>query len=66
MSASQQKPHMNLVVCGHVDHGKSTTTGHLLYLKGLVDPRKLDELAKESAKTGLGETFKYAWILDSV
>ena len=66
MSGASSKPHMNLVVAGHVDHGKSTTTGHLLYLKGFVDSRKLDELAKESAKTGLGETFKYAWVLDTV
>ncbi|MCX6010389.1 MAG: GTP-binding protein, partial [Chloroflexi bacterium] len=28
------KPHLNLVFMGHVDHGKSTTTGHLLYLAG--------------------------------
>jgi len=66
MSGASSKPHLNLVVAGHVDHGKSTTTGHLLYLKGHVDSRKLDELAKESAKTGLGETFKYAWVLDTV
>jgi len=64
--SSREKPHLNLVVCGHVDHGKSTTTGHLLYLRGVVDQRKLEELAKESAKTGLGEAFKYAWILDTV
>jgi len=66
MSSTGSKPHLNLVVAGHVDHGKSTTTGHLLYLKGDVDARKLDELAKESAKTGMGETFKYAWVLDTV
>jgi len=66
MSSASSKPHLNLVVAGHVDHGKSTTTGHLLYLKGYVDARKLDELAKESAKTGLGESFKYAWVLDTV
>jgi len=66
MSSASSKPHLNLVVAGHVDHGKSTTTGHLLYLKGYVDSRKLDELAKESAKTGLGESFKYAWVLDTV
>jgi len=66
MSSASSKPHLNLVVAGHVDHGKSTTTGHLLYLKGYIDARKLDELAKESAKTGLGESFKYAWVLDTV
>jgi len=66
MSSAGSKPHLNLVVAGHVDHGKSTLTGHLLYLKGYIDARKLDELAKESTKTGLGESFKYAWVLDTV
>jgi elongation factor 1-alpha len=61
---SSTKPHLNMIVVGHVDHGKSTTTGHLLYMMGLVDERKMKELAAESAKTGVGETFKYAWVLD--
>lgn len=60
------KPHLNLVVVGHVDHGKSTTMGHLLYLRGYIDPRKMEELARESAKTGMGETFKFAWVMDTV
>jgi elongation factor 1-alpha len=60
------KPHLNLVVAGHVDHGKSTTTGHLLYLRGYVDERQMEELAKESAKTGVGDTFKFAWVLDKL
>jgi len=61
---SSSKPHLNMIVVGHVDHGKSTTTGHLLYLVGLVDERKMKELAAESAKTGVGESFKFAWVLD--
>ncbi|MEM2886035.1 MAG: elongation factor 1-alpha [Thermoproteota archaeon] len=61
---SSSKPHLNMVIVGHVDHGKSTTTGHLMYLMGLVDERKMQELAAESAKTGVGETFKFAWVLD--
>ncbi|MDW8034181.1 MAG: GTP-binding protein, partial [Nitrososphaerota archaeon] len=64
--SSSSKPHLNLVVCGHVDHGKSTTTGHLLYLTGYVDERKMRELEAESAKTGLGDTFKFAWVLDKL
>ncbi|MGB9718137.1 MAG: translation elongation factor EF-1 subunit alpha [Thermoproteota archaeon] len=62
--SSSSRPHLNLIVCGHVDHGKSTTTGHLLYLTGYVDERKMKELEAESAKTGLGDTFKFAWVLD--
>jgi elongation factor 1-alpha len=61
---SSTKPHLNMIVVGHVDHGKSTTTGHLLYLMGLVDERKMKEMAEESSKTGVGESFKFAWLLD--
>lgn len=65
MSGSE-KPHLNLVVVGHVDHGKSTLVGHLLYLTGYVDQKTIDEYAKESEKTGAGDTFKFAWVLDSL
>ena len=65
MSGSE-KPHLNLVVIGHVDHGKSTMTGHLLFLTGYVDQKTIDSYAKESEKTGAGETFKFAWVLDSL
>lgn len=59
-----EKPHLNLVVVGHVDHGKSTTVGHLLYKLGIVDARTIEEYAKESEKIGAGDTFKFAWVLD--
>lgn len=65
MSASK-KPHMNLVVVGHVDNGKSTTVGHLLVDMGAIDQRTIDAYAKESEATGKGDTFKYAWVLDSI
>src|SRR3989344_1104034 len=58
-----QKPHMNLVTVGHVDHGKSTLVGRLLYdTKNFSeeDMRKLKELAKELKK----ETFEFAFIMD--
>ncbi|MEM2873821.1 MAG: GTP-binding protein, partial [Nitrososphaerales archaeon] len=58
------KPHLNLVICGHVDHGKSTAMGHFLYDLGVVDARTIEEYAKESEKTGAGDTFKFAWVLD--
>ncbi len=60
------KPHLNLIVTGHVDHGKSTTMGHFLFDMGAVDRRTIDEYAKESEKTGKGDTFKYAWVMDSL
>ena len=65
MSASK-KPHLNLVVVGHVDNGKSTTVGHLMVDLGVIDQRTIDPFAKESEATGKGDTFKYAWVLDSI
>jgi len=59
------KPHLNLVIMGHVDHGKSTTTGHLLYLAGAIDERTIKAFEDEAGKMGKG-TFKYAWVLDNL
>src|SRR3990167_5022406 len=59
------KPHMNLVVIGHVDHGKSTLVGRLVYDTGGIreeEMRKLKELAKELKK----ETFEFAFIMDQL
>jgi elongation factor 1-alpha len=60
-----EKPHLNLVIMGHVDHGKSTTTGHMLYLAGVVDDRTIKAYEEEAKKMGK-ETFKFAWILDNL
>ena len=60
------KPHLNLIVTGHVDHGKSTSMGHFLFDLGVVDQRTIEEFAKESEKTGAGDSFKYAWVLDQL
>ncbi|MEM0074809.1 MAG: translation elongation factor EF-1 subunit alpha [Nitrososphaerota archaeon] len=60
------KPHMNLVITGHIDHGKSTTMGHFLFNLGVVDERLIEEYAKQSEQTGKGDTFKYAWVLDQL
>ncbi|MEM3124401.1 MAG: translation elongation factor EF-1 subunit alpha [Candidatus Nitrosocaldus sp.] len=62
--SSSKKPHLNLIVTGHVDHGKSTLVGRLLFDLGLIDQRTIEEYAKESEKTGKGDTFKFAWVLD--
>ncbi len=59
------KPHLNLVIMGHVDHGKSTTTGHLLYVAGAIDERTIKAYQDEADKMGKG-TFKYAWVLDNL
>ena len=60
---ADKKPHMNLVTIGHVDHGKSTLVGRLLYDTGAVrdeQMRKLKDLAKELKK----ETFEFAFVMD--
>jgi elongation factor 1-alpha len=59
------KPHLNLVIMGHVDHGKSTTMGHLLYLAGAIDDRTIKSFEEEARKLGK-ETFKFAWVLDNL
>jgi len=59
------KPHLNLVIMGHVDAGKSTTTGHLMYDAGAIDERTIKAYEEEAKKMGK-ETFKYAWVLDNL
>ena len=61
--SSKEKPHLNLVVIGHIDHGKSTTVGHLFSLTGAVDERTTKVYEEEAKKLGR-ETFKYTWVLD--
>ncbi|RLG89555.1 MAG: translation elongation factor EF-1 subunit alpha [Thermoprotei archaeon] len=60
---SSTKPHLNLVVIGHVDHGKSTLVGHMLYKLGAVDQKTLKEIEEAAKKLGK-EAEKFAWILD--
>jgi len=60
---SSAKPHLNVVVMGHVDHGKSTTIGHLFYLTKTIDERTIQRY-EEEAKTLGKSTFKFAWVLD--
>ena len=65
MSDKDKKKHVNLVVIGHVDSGKSTTTGHLIYKCGGIDKRTLEKFEKEAEQIGK-LTFKYAWVLDKL
>ena len=50
MSTKKEKDkfHINIVVIGHVDSGKSTTTGHLIYKLGGIDKRTIDKFEKEA------------------
>jgi len=59
------KPHINLMTAGHVDAGKSTLIGRLLYDSGSIreeEMRKLKEIAAELKR----ETFEFAFVMDSV
>jgi elongation factor 1-alpha len=58
-----QKPHLNLIMIGHVDHGKSTMTGHILYRLGYFDEKTMKEIEEQAKKMGK-ESFRYAWLLD--
>merc|ERR1712189_68229 len=60
-----EKTHINIVVIGHVDSGKSTTTGHLIYKCGGIDKRTIEKFEKEAQEMGKG-SFKYAWVLDKL
>jgi len=62
---SKGKIHVNIVVIGHVDSGKSTSTGHMIYKCGGIDKRTIEKFEKEAQEMGKG-SFKYAWVLDKL
>ena len=59
------KPHLNLVIIGHVDHGKSTLVGRILLETGQFPQHMLDKY-KEEAKAKGKESFALAWIFDNL
>jgi len=61
----KDKVHVNIVVIGYVDAGKSTTTGYLIYKCGGIDKRTIEKYEKESREMGKS-SFKYAWVLDKL
>eukprot|EP00466_Bigelowiella_natans_P008124 jgi/Bigna1/73872/fgenesh1_pg.26_\ len=61
--ADPMKPHLSVVICGHVDSGKSTTTGRLLFELGGIDEREIERL-KTEAKALNKETFLFAFYMD--
>merc|ERR1711879_785619 len=65
LKMGKEKLHVNIVVIGHVDAGKSTTTGHLIYKCRGIDKRTIEKFEKEAAEMGKG-SFKYAWVLDKL
>lgn len=59
----ERREHINVVFIGHVDAGKSTLGGSLLYCTGMVDDRTLDKYKKEAKEAGR-ETWYLSWALD--
>jgi peptide chain release factor subunit 3 len=58
------KQHLNIVFIGHVDAGKSTMGGNLLYLTGTVDKRTMEKYEREAKEAGR-ESWYLSWALDS-
>ncbi|HEY6238011.1 MAG TPA: translation elongation factor EF-1 subunit alpha [Thermoplasmata archaeon] len=60
-----QKPHLNIVFIGHVDHGKSTTVGRLLLDTGYIRQEEIDKFRIEAEAKGKA-TFEFAWVMDDL
>ncbi len=60
-----EKPHMNLVFIGHVDHGKSTLVGRMLLETGHIDQHVIDKFKEEAQAKGKG-SFEFAWVMDAL
>lgn len=58
-----EKIHLGVVVVGHVDAGKSTTTGHLLFKLGIMEERERAKLMQEAEEAGMG-SFAFAYFMD--
>ena len=58
-----EKDHMSIVICGHVDSGKSTTTGRLLFELGGIPEREMEKLKAEAERLGKS-SFAFAFFMD--
>ncbi|MCX8172369.1 MAG: translation elongation factor EF-1 subunit alpha [Archaeoglobaceae archaeon] len=65
MSMPKEKEHINVAFIGHVDHGKSTTVGRLLYELGEVPEHVIEKYRKEAQEKGKA-TFEFAWVMDGL
>merc|ERR1711943_104188 len=59
-----EKKHMSVVICGHVDSGKSTTTGRLLFELGGIPEREMEKLKEKAEELGKG-SFAFAFYMDT-
>jgi len=58
-----EKEHLSIVICGHVDSGKSTTTGRLIFELGGIPERELEKLKAEAEALGK-QSFAFAFYMD--
>jgi elongation factor 1-alpha len=59
----EKKPHLNLIITGHVDHGKSTLMGHMLFKTGALSPQEMTKM-EAAAKEMKDTSFKFAFVMD--
>ncbi|MDA3837203.1 MAG: translation elongation factor EF-1 subunit alpha [Nanoarchaeota archaeon] len=62
---AKEKPNMNVVFVGHVDAGKSTTVGRMLFDGGAITDQEMKKLKEEAEKNGKAG-FEFAYVMDSV
>ena len=64
MSDLSDKKHLSIVICGHVDSGKSTTTGRLIFDLGGINEREMKKLQDEADRLGKS-SFAFAFYMDT-
>jgi elongation factor 1-alpha len=62
---ASEKPHMNLAIIGHIDHGKSTLVGRMMFETGAVPAHIIEGYRKEAESKGKA-TFEFAWVMDNL
>ncbi len=63
MPANSEKEHLSIVICGHVDGGKSTSTGRLIFELGGLSERELEKLKAEAGRLGKA-SFAFAFCME--
>jgi elongation factor 1-alpha len=62
---AKEKPNMNVIFVGHVDAGKSTTVGRLMFDSGIISDQEMKKLKEEAEKNGKAG-FEFAYVMDNI